>query len=148
MANLKAKVIIGVIFILILLVALFDTTEFWGAPARKPSEDAKAHKYTEIINIQGIKYTIEPINPVRRNYENGQKLYKAEDGTYIAYAVIAVHEYEASECDSNGNWYNAGTRTDYDYEWKIANESWNVNLIDATNNPNIGAGRVILSDNK
>lgn len=89
------------------------------------------------VDIQGNHYTLNSGSLIENNSENGQGLYKAVDGTYIAWAVTRVNETHEYINDSNNNQYYAGVNTSYEHEWRVVDESWDVNVIDIVEDTSI-----------
>lgn len=101
--------------------------------------DNTAYKYPErchymYIDLQGNHYTLNSDSFIKDNKENGQRLYKAVDGTYIARVATEAIEYHNYINDSNNNQYDAGVSIAYNYEWRVVDESWDVNVINLVEN--------------
>lgn len=129
-----------VAFVAVIAIVLFG---FKGNKVETPTKcNVITTPIMTTINIKGNEYKINENDPVDRDYENGQKLYKAEDGTYIGWVAVDYWEYESYGRDTNGDSYSTGTQMAYNYKWEVVSEDWDVHTIEHNDINNI------LADNK
>lgn len=99
------------------------------------------------INLQGKEYKINENDPVERDYENGQKIYKAEDGTYIGWIAAGYTEYESYGRDTNGESYSTGTQREYLYKWMVVPENWDIHTITEAHSKTIYGEHELITPN-
>ena len=135
--------------IAVIAAIVIGTLYFFGYHENKVETPTKCNVITTpimtTINLQGKEYKINENDPVDRDYENGQKLYKAEDGTYIGWIAVDCTEYESYGRDTNGDSYSTGTQIEYSYKWKVVSEDWNIHVITLKQHRTY---ECILADNK
>ena len=134
----RVKKFMVISFTIVAFIAVMTIVFFGFKENKVETPIGKGGSYTimSTVNLQGKEYKINVNDPVERDYENGQKLYKAADGTYIAWAAISYSEWETYNRDSNGDSYSTGIQKDYAYKWMVVSEDWDAHITSEISNKN------------